>query len=78
MFRAGQVLLGADLWKDSEVLHAAYCDSVGVTRAFIKNGVANALKAASAGKASIDVGQWDYEVVVNPKKLQVSFSTQRF
>ena len=33
-----QVLVCTDLWKDQKVLHAAYCDSLGVTEAFIKNG----------------------------------------
>ena len=35
--KGDQLLLGADLVKDSEILHAAYNDSAGVTASFNKN-----------------------------------------
>ena len=60
---AVQVLLCADLWKDQAVLHAAYCDSQGVTEAFIKNGVAHAFGSLGpTAAAAADPASWDYEV----------------
>ena len=66
-----QVLVCTDLWKDRETLHAAYCDSRGVTEAFILNGMKNAIAAASSGTQLIDLSKWQYEVIVNPEQLQV-------
>lgn len=63
-----QVLLCTDLWKDATVLHAAYCDSRGVTEAFIKNGLKCALGAVSAGSQAQG---WTYDVVVNAELQQV-------
>ena len=65
------MLVCTDLWKDSKTLHAAYCDSQGVTEAFILNGMKNAIAAASAGQKLIDLKKWEYEVVVNPELHQV-------
>ena len=54
------------------MLHAAYCDSQGVTEAFIKNGMSHALAALGCHEGrSRDA--WKYDVVVNPKTRQVSF-----
>lgn len=53
------------------MLHRAYCDSKGVTEAFIKNGAKHAMLAASNGSVSINAEKWDYDVVVNPDKTQV-------
>lgn len=66
-----QFLLCTDLWKDAETLHSAYCDSGGVTEAFIKNGLANALATASQGSFRMDQAAWEYRVVVNPEAMQV-------
>ena len=66
-----QVLLCTDLWKDQKVLHAAYCDSQGVTQQFILNGMKNALLAVSRGRVQMDTKAWQYDVVVNPIKRQV-------
>ena len=66
-----QVLLCTDLWKDQQVLHAAYCDSQGVTQQFILNGMKNAVLAVTGGRVQIDIQAWQYDVVVNPIKRQV-------
>ena len=66
-----QVLLCTDLWKDREVLHAAYHDSQGVTEAFIKNGMVNALKTLGVRDAPSLVNSWRYDVRVNKELQQV-------
>jgi dimethylhistidine N-methyltransferase len=66
-----EVLLCTDLWKDKAVLHAAYCDSKGVTEAFIKNGMQNALQAVSRAHVALDMAKWQYDVVVNEDDRQV-------
>lgn len=66
-----QVFLCADLWKDAGMLHAAYCDSQGVTEAFIKNGMSHALAALGCHEGR-SPDAWKYDVVVNPKTRQVS------
>ena len=69
-----QVLLCADLWKDEQVLHAAYCDGRGVTEAFIRNGVAHAFRSLGpAAAAAADPASWDYEVR-KPHALPQRFS----
>ena len=78
MLLLAQVLVCTDLWKDSETLHAAYCDSLGVTEAFILNGMKNAIAEASAGHLLIDLKKWEYEVIVNPDLHQVSHSTEAY
>lgn len=55
------MLLCADLWKQRDVLHAAYCDREGVTEAFIKNGLRHAFGSLSC-PAAADPDNWDYEV----------------
>ena len=67
-----QVLLCTDLWKDEKVLHAAYHDSQGVTEAFIKNGMVNALTTLGVPGASTLVADWQYVVKVNKEKQQVT------
>ena len=54
------------------MLHAAYCDSQGVTEAFIKNGMSHALAALGCHEGR-SPDAWKYDVVVNPKTRQVSF-----
>ena len=55
------MLLCADLWKQRDVLHAAYCDREGVTEAFIKNGLRHAFGSLSCAAAA-NPDNWDYEV----------------
>ena len=66
-----QVFLCADLWKDAPTLKAAYHDSAGVTEAFIRNGLHNALRTLGMSQESPDVAKWPYHVVVNPDLQQV-------
>lgn len=56
-----QIFLCADLWKDTATLRAAYHDSLGVTEAFIKNGMQHALRTLGC-EAAGDASKWDYEV----------------
>ena len=62
------MFLCTDLWKDAATLHAAYCDSQGVTEAFIKNGMVHALHALGVGS---DPSCWQYDVVINPVDRRV-------
>ena len=65
-----QVFLCCDLWKDRAMLHAAYCDSQGITERFIKNGMAHAMAALDCADRA-DPHSWVYDVVVNPNTRQV-------
>lgn len=65
-----QIFLCTDLWKDAKTLHAAYCDSQGVTEAFIKNGMTHALHAVGVG-AQAAPACWLYDVVINPVDRRV-------
>lgn len=65
-----QLFLCADLWKSSEVLHAAYCDAEGVTEEFIRNGLSHALSRLPT-PYTLDPADWTYKVVVNPDLHQV-------
>ena len=65
-----QVFLCTDLWKDAQVLHAAYCDSKGVTEACIKNGMVHALHALGT-KGHVGPHAWTYDVVINPVDRRV-------
>lgn len=70
---AGQnsaLLLCCDLWKDMDVLHAAYDDSKGVTRKFIINGMHHALSSLGH-PAAYDPALWQYDAIVNPDGRQV-------
>ena len=64
------LMLGCDLMKAADTLHAAYNDSAGVTDAFIKNGMRHALRSVGHPSAERD-DAWDYEVVVNAEEEQV-------
>ena len=66
-----QVFLCADLWKDAKVLRAAYGDGQGVTEAFIKNGLAHALRTLGLSQEGPDIDAWPYHVVVNDELQQV-------
>ena len=70
-----QVFVCTDLWKDRGILHRAYCDAKGVTEAFIKNGLENAVREISYGAVQISSDDWKYEVVINDVKTQVSGET---
>lgn len=63
-----QVLLCADLWKDSTILHAAYG---APQEASMLNAVRNAVEIASEGKLQINESKWKYDVVINDEKQQV-------
>ncbi|KAK9789403.1 hypothetical protein WJX73_006308 [Symbiochloris irregularis] len=65
-----QLFVCADLWKDAGMLHAAYCDSQGVTEQFIKNGLANAMDVLGVHMPVL-AGGWQYDVVVNADLQQV-------
>ncbi|KAL4447235.1 hypothetical protein ABPG77_007268 [Micractinium sp. CCAP 211/92] len=65
-----QLLLGADRWKDAEVLRQAYDDSQGVSAAFILNGMHHALRTLGHPYAG-DPSLFQYEPEVNPKLQQV-------
>ena len=69
-----QIFLCTDLWKDAKTLHAAYCDSQGVTEAFIKNGMTHALHAVGVG-AQAAPACWLYDVVINPVDRRVRNQT---
>lgn len=61
-----QMLLCTDMWKDREILYAAYHDKEGVTEMFIKNGVRNALRTLGYEASDEEEASWVYEVDVNP------------
>ena len=65
------MFLCADLWKDACTLKSAYHDSAGVTEAFIRNGLHNALRTLGLSQESPDIAKWPYHVVVNPELQQV-------
>ena len=64
------LLLCTDLWKDRDVLHAAYDDSQGVTREFIINGMCHALRTLGHPLAARPA-LWAYEAVVCSELQQV-------
>jgi dimethylhistidine N-methyltransferase len=63
MLRGGGLLVGVDLVKDPQILHAAYNDSAGVTAAFNKNLLARANREAGA---NFDLDQFDHYGFYNP------------
>jgi L-histidine N-alpha-methyltransferase len=65
------LLLCTDLWKEPEVLRAAYDDPRGVTREFIANGMAHALRSVGHPDAAAGGALWRYECVVNGVDRQV-------
>ncbi|KAL3696043.1 hypothetical protein R1sor_010119 [Riccia sorocarpa] len=66
-----RLFLCTDLWKNEEILRAAYHDKHGVTEAFIKNGMRNALGKIGYLVSADDEKSWIYEVEVNPQLKQV-------
>ena len=55
----------SDMWKEKSVLHAAYCDSKGVTERFIKNGVRNAFRTLGYAVSDEEEASWIYNCKVN-------------
>jgi len=64
----GRVVVGVDLWKSPEVLHAAYDDREGVTALFDKNALAH-LNARYG--ATFDVDRFDHVARVDPGRMRV-------
>lgn len=65
------LLLCTDLWKDPAVLHTAYDDPKGVTRKFILNGMAHALRSLNHPAAVHAMEIFEYDCVVNKDLRQV-------
>lgn len=70
------LLLCTDLWKDPAVLHTAYDDPKGVTRNFILNGMAHALRSLGHPDAGHAMDTFDYDCVVNQDLRQVEMWIQ--
>jgi dimethylhistidine N-methyltransferase len=87
MLRGGALLLGADLVKDPQVLHAAYNDAQGVTAAFNLNLLARANRELGANFVLPQFAHYAfYEPVrqriemhlVSRVRQEVAFAGQRF
>jgi dimethylhistidine N-methyltransferase len=68
MLKGGGLLIGVDLVKDPEVLHAAYNDSAGVTAAFNKNLLARANREAGA---NFDFARFAHYALYNPLQQRI-------
>ena len=64
----GGLLIGVDLVKDPDVLHAAYNDSEGVTEAFNKNLL---LRANREADADFDPGRFAHYASYNPLRQRI-------
>jgi dimethylhistidine N-methyltransferase len=64
----GGLLIGVDLVKDPEILHAAYNDSEGVTEAFNKNLLVRANREAGA---EFDLGRFAHHASYNPLRQRI-------
>lgn len=60
--QGGALLIGADLMKPRELLHAAYDDALGVTAAFNLNALRHANRLLGS---DFDVADWQHEARVN-------------
>ena len=60
-----------DLWKDRLTLFEAYCDPLGTTEAFIRNGAAHAFRSLGYEASRGEQEAWRYEVVVSADKRRV-------
>lgn len=70
--RNSMILLGSDVWKNEDVLYAAYNDSQGVTRDFICNGMMHVLRCCNHPlKNECAQSLWEYEPRVNRTLTQV-------
>lgn len=66
--RGGGLLIGVDLVKSPDVLHAAYNDAQGVTAAFNKNLLARANREL---KANFDLEAFDHYAFFNPYESRI-------
>jgi len=64
----GGLLIGVDLVKDPQILHAAYNDSEGVTEAFNKNLLVRANREADA---DFDLGRFAHYAAYNPFRQRI-------
>jgi uncharacterized SAM-dependent methyltransferase len=62
------MLIGVDLVKDPQVLHAAYNDAAGITAAFNKNLLARANRELDAG---FDLGAFAHYAFYNPRERRI-------
>ncbi|KAI5060176.1 hypothetical protein GOP47_0025114 [Adiantum capillus-veneris] len=65
------LFLCADQWKDTSTLYKAYHDDKGVTEAFIKNGMKNALALLGHTVSKEELDSWSYHVQINSKLRRV-------
>jgi dimethylhistidine N-methyltransferase len=68
MLRGGGLLIGVDLVKDPEILHAAYNDAQGITAAFNKNLLARANREAYA---NFDLPAFSHYAFYNPAQQRI-------
>jgi len=68
MLNGGGLLVGVDLVKDPQILHAAYNDAAGVTAAFNKNLLARANRELGAG---FDLDAFAHYAPYNPQSQRV-------
>jgi len=64
----GGLLIGVDLIKDSEHLHAAYNDAAGITAAFNLNALAH---INTVLKSDFDLAQWRHLAFFNPDNMRI-------
>ncbi|WP_425256959.1 L-histidine N(alpha)-methyltransferase [Rubrivivax sp. RP6-9] len=64
----GALLIGVDLIKDPDVLHAAYNDALGVTAAFNLNLLARANRELGA---DFDLAQWAHSAFYQPQHRRI-------
>jgi len=63
MLKGGGLLIGVDLVKDPQILHAAYNDKAGITAAFNKNLLARANREAGA---NFNLAHFSHYALYNP------------
>ena len=68
MLKGGGLLIGVDLVKDPQILHAAYNDKAGITAAFNKNLLARANREASA---NFDPARFAHYALYNPPQQRI-------
>jgi dimethylhistidine N-methyltransferase len=68
LLEGGSLLIGVDLLKEPEVLHAAYNDAAGVTAAFNLNLWARANREAGA---NFDLSAWAHSAFYNPPMRRI-------
>jgi dimethylhistidine N-methyltransferase len=68
VLKGGGMLIGVDLVKDPQVLHAAYNDAAGITAAFNKNLLARANRELDAG---FDLDAFAHYAFYNPRERRI-------